>query len=32
MIIIAKLTGNWNTNITYKEFLELIPYIDRIGH
>lgn len=32
MIIIAKLTGNWNTNITYNEFLELIPYIDRIGH
>lgn len=32
MIIIAKLTGNWNTIITYEEFIELIPYIDRIGH
>jgi polyferredoxin len=32
LVIIAKLTGNWNTIITYDEFLELIPYIDRIGH
>jgi polyferredoxin len=32
MVIIAKLTGNWNTIITYDEFFELIPYIDRIGH
>jgi polyferredoxin len=32
LVVIAKLTGNWNTIITYDEFFELIPYIDRIGH
>jgi polyferredoxin len=32
MYLVAKLTGNWDTIITYQEFLELIPYIDRIGH
>jgi polyferredoxin len=32
MVIIAKLTGNWNTIIPYEEFMDLIPYIDRIGH
>jgi polyferredoxin len=32
LFIIAKLTGNWDTIITYEEFLELIPYIDQIGH
>ncbi|HLO12747.1 MAG TPA: 4Fe-4S binding protein [Pseudoneobacillus sp.] len=32
MIIVAKLSGNWNTIITYDEFKELIPYINQIGH
>ncbi|MHC0036171.1 4Fe-4S binding protein [Pseudoneobacillus sp. C159] len=32
MVVIAKLTGNWNTNITYEEFKQLIPYINSIGH
>lgn len=32
LVLVAKLTGNWNTNITYQEFLELIPYIESIGH
>jgi polyferredoxin len=32
MVIIAKQTGNWNTIIPYEEFMDLIPYIKRIGH
>jgi polyferredoxin len=32
MVMIAKLIGNWTTIITYEEFLELIPYIEHIGH
>jgi polyferredoxin len=32
LVIVAKLTGNWNTNITYEEFKQLIPYINSIGH
>lgn len=32
LVLIAKLTGNWDTIITYDEYIELIPYIDRIGH
>ncbi len=32
IVIIAKLTGNWNTVITYQEFKALIPYIDYVGH
>ncbi len=31
-IIIAKLTGHWETNITYREFQSLFYYLDYIGH
>ncbi|MGJ7919160.1 4Fe-4S binding protein [Neobacillus sp. LXY-4] len=32
VVIIAKLTGNWNTMITYEDFKALIQNIDYIGH
>jgi polyferredoxin len=32
IVLIAKLTGNWTTSITYNEFMELIPFLDSIGH
>ncbi|MDP4170802.1 MAG: 4Fe-4S binding protein [Bacillota bacterium] len=32
VVTIAKLTGHWNTIITYKEFNELITDINSIGH
>lgn len=28
----AKITGHWNTNITYDEWKQLIPYAKSIGH
>ncbi len=31
-IIVAKLTGHWNTIITYDDFKVLIPMMDSIGH
>jgi polyferredoxin len=31
-ILIAQLTGNWKTSITYQEFMELIPNAESIGH
>jgi hypothetical protein len=32
IVIVAKVTGNWTTAITYDEFMELIPYLEYIGH
>lgn len=32
IIIIAKLTGHWETMISYKDFQEYIPLLDYIGH
>lgn len=31
-IIFAKVTGNWDTSITYREFQNLFFYLDYIGH
>ncbi|WP_017754207.1 4Fe-4S binding protein [Calidifontibacillus oryziterrae] len=31
-IIVAKLTGHWQSTITYQDFQELIPLLDYIGH
>ena len=32
VFIIAKATGHWESTITYKEFEQLIPLIDQLGH
>lgn len=32
MIVTAKLTGHWNTILTYEDFKYLIPWVDYIGH
>lgn len=32
MFAIAKLTGHWNTILTYEDFQALIPWADYIGH
>lgn len=31
-VLIAKVTGNWETSITYEEFQQLIYYIDYLSH
>lgn len=31
-IVIAKVTGHWETTITYEEFQQLITYIDYLTH
>lgn len=32
VVIVAKATGHWESTITYKEFQQLIPIIDSLGH
>jgi polyferredoxin len=32
VVIIAKVTGHWNTSITYEEWKQLIPQASSIGH
>ncbi|AGK52220.1 4Fe-4S binding protein [Bacillus sp. 1NLA3E] len=32
IVITAKLTGNWNTSISFEDFRQLIPSMDYIGH
>ncbi len=32
IVVIAKLTGNWNTALTYDDFRQLIPMARYIGH
>jgi hypothetical protein len=29
---IAKITGHWNTIISYEEWKQLIPEVNNIGH
>lgn len=31
-VLVAKVSGNWKTSITYEEFQQLIYYIDYLGH
>jgi len=32
LILIAKITGNWHSNVSYDELKALIPYIDLLSH
>ncbi len=32
LILIARMTGNWHSGVSYDELRSLVPYIDRLSH
>lgn len=32
LILLAKVTGYWQSRVTYSELLEIMPFIDRLSH